>query len=109
MGGAIIWYIILFGVASLFYFIGIYAQKLEKPMWFWSGIDVDASKISDIKAYNKENSRMWKQFSLWFWLAGLAKVWSSAIAVTLLVLANTAGLALLVHTFMKIEKKYQVR
>ena len=57
MAGAIIWSIIVFGCAFLFLGIGIYASKREKPMWFYSGTTVDASKISDVKAYNRECGR----------------------------------------------------
>ena len=69
MAANIIWYITVLGCALLFVGIGIYAQKLEKPMWFWSGSYVDPATISDVKAYNLENARMWYAYSLWFWVS----------------------------------------
>ena len=108
MAGKIIWYVTMFSTAAVFYGIGVYAQKLEKPMWFWAGTEVDAASIRDVKAYNRENARMWKLFSLWFWAAGAAQYWSGALALTLLVLSCTVGMAALVATFLKIEKKYKL-
>lgn len=109
MAGAIIWYIVSFGCAVLFYSIGVYAQKLKKPMWFWSGSEVDASQIRDVKQYNKENAVMWKLYSLWYLAAGLAKIWNSVVALILLVLSCVVGIPLLVCSYSKIEKKYMVK
>ena len=107
MAGTIIWYVTIFGCAALFYGIGIYAQKLEKPMWFWSGSEVDPDSVTDITAYNRENGKMWKGYSLWYWAAGLAWTWNGVLAVILLVLGATVGIALLISTYLKIEKKYK--
>ena len=108
MAGSIIWFIITFGCAALFYGIGIYAQRLEKPMHFYSGSSVDPAQISDIKAYNKENARMWKLYSLWYVTSGLAEIWSSTLAVILLIAGCAVGLPVLIHTYSKILKKYRV-
>jgi hypothetical protein len=91
MAGAIIWSIIVFGCAFLFLGIGIYASKREKPMWFYSGTTVDASKISDVKAYNRENARMWALYSLWYFASGAVYFWKAWIAVVLLVLRAAAA------------------
>ena len=109
MAGMIIWCITIFGCAILFYGMGVYAQKREKPMHFWSGTTVDASKITDVKAYNKENARMWKIYSLWYFASGIIYFWSVGIAIALLVLACTVGMGVLVSTFTKIEKKYKIK
>lgn len=109
MPEAIIWYVTLFGTAILFYLIGVYAQKRKKPMWFWAGSEVNASQITDVKQYNKENGTMWKLYSLWFWAAGLAEIWSSVVALVILALSCTVGLALLTCTYKKISKKYSVQ
>ena len=107
MIGAIIWYVIMFGCAALFYGIGIYAGRLEKPMWFWSGSVVDAAAITDVKAYNRENARMWKWYSVWYWVAGLAWNWSEAVALVALFASCSVGIVILVRTYKKIEKKYK--
>ena len=88
MAGSIIWYATIFGCAALFCGIGIYARKTEKAMWFWSGSTVDPSTITDVKAYNAENSRMWLLYSLWYWVAGIAWIWSEAVALIALFLLS---------------------
>lgn len=103
----IIFPIIVFCCAFLFFGIGIYAERRQKPMWFYSGTSVDESHITDIAAYNKENGRMWKTYSLWFFASGIASFWSMGIALTFLVLACTLGMGILVATFTKIENKYK--
>ena len=108
MAGAIIWCVTIFGCALLFYCIGVYANRIEKPMWFWSGSEVDPASITDIPAYNRENGKMWKRYSLWYWAAGLAWMWSPAVAVAVLFLGGGLGSALLIRTYLKIEKKYKI-
>jgi len=109
MVGKIIWWIVSFGCTILFYSIGVYAQKLEKPMWFWSGSEVDASQITDVKKYNKENGIMWKLYSLWYFAAGLAEIWNTIAALIILVLSCTVGIVILIRSYKKIYEKYRVR
>ena len=107
MAADIIWYLTIFGCAALFTGIGVYAWKLEKPMWFWSGTTVNPDTITDVKSYNRENARMWIVYSLWYWAGGIAWIWSHTVALTALVLSCTLGMMILVGTFRKIEKKYK--
>ena len=107
MAGTIIWCVIMFGCAGLFCAIGIYARKLKKPMWFWSGTEVDPASVTDIPAYNRENANLWFGYSLWYWAAGLAWFWRAGVALAVLVLGCTAGIGILIRTYIKIEKKYK--
>ena len=107
--GAIIWYVCMLGCAALFFGIGMYAQRSQKPMHFWAGVEVKASEISDVPAYNRENGRMWKRYSIWFWLAGFAKLWNIYVALAILALGGSLGIALLVKTYLKIENKYKIQ
>ncbi len=109
MAGAIIWCITVFGCAILFLGIGIYAERREKPMWFYAGTTVDPTKISDVKAYNRENARMWFSYSLWYFASGILYFWKEWVAITLLILACTVGILILVVNFNEIEKKYKVK
>lgn len=106
MAGKIIMLVVCFGCAILFFAIGTYAQKMKRPMWFWSGSEVDASQITDVKQYNKENGIMWQLYSFWYLAAGLAEIWSTIIALIFLVLSCTVGVALLITSYNKIYKKY---
>ena len=109
MAGIIIWCITIFGCAILFFGLGVYAEKRESPMHFWAGTTVDASKITDVKAYNKENAKMWKLYSLWYFASGIIYFWNEVISVIILVLSYTLGMGILVATFTKIENKYKVK
>lgn len=106
MAGKIIMCTVAFGCAALLFAIGVYAQKRKKPMWFWSGSEVDASQITDVKQYNKENGHMWQLYSLWYFAAGFAGLWNPIAALLFLVLGCTAGIALLIGSYNKICKKY---
>ena len=109
MAGLIIWCITVFGCAILFVSMGIYAQRREEPMWFWAGSSVDKSTISDVKAYNMENGRMWIVYSLWYFASGAIYFFIPMISVAILFLACTLGIGILVATYNKIEKKYKIK
>ena len=107
MAGLIIWLVISFGCAALFFGIGLYAQRLEKPMWFWSGIEVKAEDVTDVAAYNRANARMWKRYSLWFWVSGFLYILSPTAAVVVLMLGCTVGGGLLIANYKAIERTYK--
>ena len=83
-------------------------------MHFWAGSEVDPKTVSDIPAYNRENGRMWKQYSLSFWLAGVLGIagmwylWCDIAALIVLCLACTVGLWWLVKSYRRIRKRYLV-
>ena len=64
MIGKIIMWATCFGCGILFFGIGVYATKLKRPMWFYSGSSVDPKKISDVQQYNKENGNISKRTSV---------------------------------------------
>ena len=109
MAGDIIWYVTVFGCALLFVGLGLYASKLEKPMGFWSGSEVDPKSITDVEGYNRENARMWYRYSLWYWISGLAWHWSEAVAIAAMILGCSVGIVLLIVSYLRIEKKYKVK
>jgi hypothetical protein len=107
MAGRIIGCVVYFGCTILFYSIGIYATRIEKPMWFWSGTEIDPSTITDIREYNRANGRMWKCYSLWYFVAGVAAIFNNVASVVLLVLSCTLGIAILIATYNRIYEKYR--
>ena len=66
---------ILCGV--MFYGIGIWAMKRKNPMHFYSGTSIDPGTISDIPAYNAENAKLWKQYSVPYFLSGILAIMRS--------------------------------
>ena len=76
-------------------------------MWFWSGSQVNPADISDVKAYNEENARMWIGYSLWSWAAGVLWIWNNGAGLAALIAGCSVGIAFLIGTYLKIEKKYK--
>ena len=107
MAGKIIFWIVSFGCAVLFYGIGVFAEKYEKPMWFWSGKEIKPNEIVDIPAYNKANGRMWKGYSLWYAAAGIAEIWNEIAALVIMVASFAIGFPILVYLYKKIFDKYK--
>ena len=113
--GVIIMALCGFGCGALFFGIGVYAGKLKKPMHFYSGTTVDPKTISDVPAYNRANSRMWKQFSVPFWMCGVLSIgslWADwcAVGYTILIFAGSVvgGIGLVLR-YQKICREYDTR
>ena len=109
MAGKIIMWLVCFGCGILFFAIGAYARKMKKPMWFWSGVEVNPAQITDIPQYNKENGLMWQLYSLWYFAAGLAEIWDTVLALILMILGCTVGIVILIVSYNRIYKKYGVQ
>ena len=109
MAADLIWYIIMFACAALFVGIGVYARKRKEPMWFWSGSTVLPEEITDVKAYNEANGKMWISYSLWYFASAIAEIWSSGVALAILIASCTVGMVILVVTYNRIYKKYSTK
>ena len=75
-------------------------------MWFWAGLEVKASEIADVPAYNRANGRMWIVYSLIFWAAAFAGLWSGTLAVGLIVVGCALGLPDMIGIYNRIYNKY---
>ena len=101
--------------ASIFYGIGVWAAKRKDPMHFYSGTSVDPRSISDIPAYNRANARMWKTFSIPFWLCAVCSIlciWDirfSTFSIVFLVAGCTVGIGWLIRRYHRILKDYTPR
>ena len=113
--GIIVMAVCTFGSGILFYGIGIWSCQQKNPMTFWSGSTVDANSISDIPAYNYANGRMWKRYSVPYFLSGFLCLMTpfnrSFLSVSLipLIFAGTVGIWWLIHTYHKIEMEYKMQ
>lgn len=110
--GVIISVLCSWGCASLFFTIGLFAEKSQKPAHFWAGSTIDPKRVSDIPAYNHENAAMWKWYSVPYWISGvlfLLGICGSAFTLAgavVLFIACIPCLPLLIFHYRKIEKKY---
>ena len=109
MVGKIIVLVTLLGLGIMCYGIGAYAKRSEKPMAFWSGTEVAPSEITDVKAYNLENARMWKLYSLWYFIGAAVEIWAPVIGTVLMVLGCTVGIVFLILDYNRIYKKYRAK
>ena len=113
--GIIIMAVCSFGCGLLFYGIGIWSCKQKNPVAFWSGSRVDPKTIMDISAYNHANSRMWKRYSMLYFLSGFLSLITPfhqsflIISVIPLVFAGTVGIWWLIYTYRKIENQYKMQ
>lgn len=110
--GLVILSICCFGCGILFFCLGAHAIGSSKPMGFWSQGEIKAHWVSDIPGYNLENARMWKLYSIPYFLSGFLACLSwvhegyMIASVVVLMLAAFPGLFMLVRHYRKIEKKY---
>lgn len=95
-------------IGLLFFFIGVYAIKLETPMAFYSGVEVKPTNIKDIKKYNKENGIMWMIYSLWYFISAIVIFINGIISMIFLILGCSLGIIILAFTYKHIYKKYKV-
>ena len=104
IAGVVIMLVCSWGCAVLFYFIGRFADKNQKPIHFWAGTQIDPRHVSDIAAYNHESAVMWKLscFGL------ISEVFIIAGAAVLFI-ACFPGLCFLIQKYRKIEKTYICR
>ena len=97
---------------AMFYGIGIWAEKSKKPFGFWTFKEVKPESISDISAYNRKNGKMWKIYSIPYFLAAFCGIggiwcpWLNALAVSLVILACTLGIGWLIWYYKRVFRKY---
>ena len=113
--GVIVMTLCGFGCGALFFGIGVWATKRKDPMHFYTGSKVDPKTITNVPAYNRANARMWKQFSVSFWMCGvlaIASIWAQwcAAAYTILIFAGSIGGGIwLVLRYQKISRQFAVK
>ena len=109
---AIILLVCCWGCAALFLGIGIWAWHRKKPVHFWAGTKLDAKAVPDIRAYNRENGKMWIFYSVPYWIAGAFSLfagrfrWCAIMVLILLLVACLPGLVLLIRRYKQIERTY---
>lgn len=105
----IIWIISIWGCAAVFLGLGIYAGKRKEPMKFWAGTTIPPEKVTDITAYNQANSKMWKCYSIPFWVTGISFIWFPTLSAMAMVASATVGTGVLIHHYHKIETEYVLK
>lgn len=106
---------ICWSCGALFFGIGVWSAGRKKPVTFYSGTKIDSKIISDIPAYNRDVSGMWKRYSIPFWFAGVFgmfgvfQIWVVIACMVCIILACTFGIGWLIREYERIKKKYIVK
>lgn len=91
-----------------FTILGIESWRKKTPVHFWSGTKVTAEEVTDVKAYNRANARMWFVYSVPYWTAAFLSVKNGLLAGIILGVACTFGTITLAAWYaLWIEKKYK--
>ena len=105
-----------FGCGGLFYGIGAWALRSQKPVGFWAnGKEIRPEDVSDIAAYNRAYARMWKRYSIPYWLCGLVgtvTAWHPVfplLCMIVMILACSVGIWWLVSSYGRIWNQYRVK
>lgn len=96
----------MWSVALFFIAIGIYARNRKTPMWLWSGYKISADKITDLKAYNRANGKMWCMFSIPLWIIGIIELFVPEMSIIIFAFTCPVYIGWIVFYYRKIEKKY---
>lgn len=101
--GFVIWSI----VALVFFGIGIWSRKSEKPAGFWA--NVKAPEVNDVKKYNNAVSVIWFVFAVIFEMLGLPLLFFEQNSpVFLVVLVGTIFLIIgIMIAYTMVENKYR--
>ena len=105
--GVLLFAICVWLCAAIFIVIGIWALCRKIPMQFWSGSTVSATKIRDVRRYNRANGRMWILFGVGMAFIGFLSFWSVAAAAVFVFLYTLGGIPVLIVVYGKIYRKYQ--
>lgn len=115
VAGMIVGGVCYFCTGGLFYGIGVWGARQSKPMNFWAGQTIDPGSVTDIPAYNRACSRMWKLFSIPCWICGVLALmlplgnWTAVAGLVILALWGTVGLWWLIRSYKTIERQYIIQ
>ena len=102
--------IIIFMCAVLcavpFFQIGYLNRKSDEPITFFSGDTTLKNRIGDIKAYNAAMGRMYCIYALVVLVTGLISFFNPEVAIVLLLIVCTLGLAVLYFKYKELLNKY---
>lgn len=109
IGGIVIMVFCCVLCGSIFSGMSVWAKKRKDPMHFYSGTTVDPKTVSDIPAYNLENSKMWMIYSVPFWVSGVVSFFHMGAAAIIVTAACFPGFLWLIFRYKRICKKYIIR
>ena len=102
--------IIIFMCAVLcavpFFLIGYLNRNSDEPITFFSGDTTLKNRIGDIRAYNAAMGRVYCIYALVVLVTGLISFFNPEVAIVLLLIVCTLGLAVIYFKYKELLNKY---
>lgn len=90
-----------------FLLIGILNRNSDEPITFFSGDTTLKNRIGDIKAYNREMSKLYFRYGLVVFVTGLISFINPGVAIVLLLVVCTVGLVFIYFKYKALLEKYR--
>ena len=92
--------------AVQFLIISVYNKDSKEPINFWSGDTTLKSKVKNVKEYNIEMAKLYKNCAIAFLLTGIGFVIAPVVGIALLCFDCTAGIYVVYRFYKNILEKY---
>lgn len=106
MVGRIIGLVCCLLCALPFFVMSIYNKDSDEPINFWSGDTSLKDKVKDVKGYNMEMARLYRNCAAFFLLDGILLIIIPIAGIVLLVLGCSAGIFLAYRVYKGILERY---
>lgn len=104
--GNLIVLIFCWSIAGLSLLVGFAATKISKPMTSITGSKSRLENIWDVKGFNREVGKLWKYYSIPFWVAGPLWLIHVKLGALVMLLGVVPGLFVLHFFYCRIAKKF---
>ena len=96
------------GAAALALIVGIVSSKISKPMTSITGSKRRIEDIWDVKGFNREVGKIWKYYSIPFWVAGPLWMILPKLGAVIMLLSVIPGLFVVHYFYGRTAKKFSV-
>ena len=98
---------ICWSIAPVIGLTALWILKRRKPIHFFAGTSVEPHEVTNVKAYNRANAKMWALYGAWFVLIGALSFLSSTVGIVLSVASIIPGVFFLYIPYKRIYNKYK--
>ena len=94
-------------VALIYGITALLLSKMRKPFPFFTGVSIPAEVLSDVRAYNCANGKMWVFYSAVHIVAGFLALLSNTLGFVLFGLLILPGLVIMFTIHKRILNRYK--
>ena len=98
---------VCWGFAFIYGLAAFILSRLRKPFPFFTGVSIPADMITDVKAYNRANGKMWAIYSAIHVVAGFLALLNVTLGFVLCGLLILPGLVIMFQFHKRILNKYK--